>query len=164
MHKEFVQFLFKHAQPSQRALLHRWFEQPQIKEWMHGVGLQNTLNGLEKFFQVKSDTNYWIGYDKDTPFAFLITSPEGEDVTTLDVFICDLNYLGKGLSVPMIRKFLIDHFSHVKKVLIDPEATNSRAIHVYKKVGFKIIEEFIASWHPVPHYLMELDMEKLCTR
>lgn len=164
VHKESVQFYFNHAKPSQRALLHQWFQQAHIKEWMHGVGLQNTLNGLEKFFGGKSDTTYWIGYDKDTPFAFLITSPEGEDATTLDVFICDVNYLGKGISVPMIRKFLIDHFSHMKRVLIDPEATNSRAIHVYKKVGFKIIGEFIASWHPVPHYQMELDMEKLCTK
>ncbi len=27
-------------------------------------------------------------------------------------------------------------FSNVKRVLIDPEATNKRAIHVYQKVGF----------------------------
>lgn len=147
--------------PSQRALLHRWFEQEHIKEWMHGVGLQNTLNGLEKFFEGKTKTIYWIGYDKSTPFAFLITSPEGEDATTLDVFIGDVNYLGRGLAVPMIRKFLIDHFSHVTKVLIDPEATNARAIHVYEKVGFKTIHEFIASWHPVPHYQMELYMKDL---
>ena len=49
----------------------------------------------------------------------------------------------------------------MKKVLIDPEATNKRAIHVYQKVGFKIIGEFIASWHPVPHYQMELYMKDL---
>ncbi len=156
-----ISLRFAHTKPFQTTLLHQWFEQDHIKKWMHGTGLQNTLNGLEKFFNGKSDTTYWIGYDKETPFAFLITSPEGESATTLDVFICDPNYLGKGLAVPMIQKFLIDHFSHVKKVLIDPEATNSRAIHVYKKVGFKIIGEFIASWHPVLHYQMELYMKEL---
>lgn len=57
--------------------LYQWFEQKHIKEWMHGVGLQNTLNGLETFFRRESSTTYWIGYDKDIPFAFLITSPEG---------------------------------------------------------------------------------------
>ena len=61
----------------------------------------------------------------------------------------------------MIRAFLTSQFSNVKKVLIDPEATNKRAIHVYQKAGFKIIGEFIASWHPVPHYQMELSMEDL---
>jgi len=151
-------FNFAPAQLSQRPLIHRWLEQEHVKEWMHGVGLQNTLNGLEKFFQGTSNTTYWIGYDKETPFAFLITSPKGKDTITLDVFICDLNYLGKGLAAPMIREFLFSKFSHVKKVLIDPEVTNTRAIHVYQKIGFKIIGEFIASWHPVPHYQMELQI------
>jgi hypothetical protein len=31
---------------------------------------------------------------------------------------------------------------------------------VYKKVGFKIIGEFIATWHPVPHYKMRLSMKE----
>lgn len=156
-----IVFRFTPVESSQRDLLHRWFEQKHIKEWMHGVGLQNTLNGLEKFFLGESTTTYWIGYDKDTPFAFLITSSEGKDATTLDLFICDPNYLGKGVAVPMIKEFLRSQFSHVKRVLIDPEATNTRAIHVYQKVGFKIVREFIASWHPVPHYQMELHMKDL---
>jgi RimJ/RimL family protein N-acetyltransferase len=61
----------------------------------------------------------------------------------------------------MIREFLISQFANVKRVLIDPEVTNTRAIHVYQKVGFTITGEFIASWHPVPHYQMELDMKDL---
>ena len=61
----------------------------------------------------------------------------------------------------MIREFLTSQFPNVKKVLIDPEATNARAIYVYQKVGFKIIGEFIANWHPVPHYQMELYMKDL---
>lgn len=152
---------FAPIQSSQRSLIHQWLEQKHIKEWIHGVGLQNTLDGIEQFLQGASNTTYWIGYDKKIPFAFLITSPEGDDGITLDLFICDLSYLGKGLSVRMIREFLIGQFSNVKKVLIDPEATNTRAIHVYQKVGFKISGEFIASWHPVPHYQMELYMKDL---
>lgn len=154
-------FYFEPAKSSQKALVHGWLAQSYIKEWIHGVGLQNTLNGLEKFFQGQSSTTYWIGYDKGIPFAFLITSPEGSDATTLDVFICDLNYLGKGIAVQMIQEFLINQFPNVKRVLIDPEATNKRAIHVYQKVGFKVIGEFIASWHPVPHYQMELYMKNI---
>jgi RimJ/RimL family protein N-acetyltransferase len=155
------EFHFSPAESSQISLIHGWLQQDHIKEWIHGAGLQNTLNGLEKFFRGESTTTYWIGYHKGSPFAFLITSPEGCDATTLDLFICDLNYLGKGLAVPMIREFLTSQFPNVKKVLIDPEATNKRAIHVYQKAGFKIIGEFIASWHPVPHYQMELYIENL---
>lgn len=154
-------FRFKPVEVKDRSLVHKWLIEPHIVEWIHGAGLQSTLNGLEKVFQGQSDTTYWIGYDHTIPFSFLITSPEGDDATGLDVFICDLNYLGKGLAVPMIREFLSTHFSNVKKVFIDPEATNKRAIHVYQKVGFKIVGEFIAKWHPVPHYQMELEMKEL---
>jgi|GEM_PF-338360 ribosomal protein S18 acetylase RimI-like enzyme len=154
-------FSFDLAKPSQKTLIHKWLKQPYISEWIHGVGLQNTLNGIQAFFQGKSNATYWIGFDKETPFAFLITSPEGEDAITLDVFICDIHYLGKGLATSMIQKFLKDQFSHMKRILIDPEKTNHRAIHVYEKVGFKITGEFIASWNPVPHYQMELDMNDL---
>ncbi len=154
-------FYFSPAESCQIALIHTWLQQDHIKEWIHGQGLQNTLNGLESFFHGESTTTYWIGYHESTPFAFLITSPEGSEATTLDLFICDLHYLGKGLAVPMIHQFLINHFPKVKKVLIDPEATNKRAIHVYKKAGFKVTQEFIASWHPVPHYQMELYMTDL---
>ncbi len=130
-----IDFRFTPAQPSQRSLIHHWLEQNHLKEWIHGIGLQSTLNGLEKFFQKASTTTYWIGYKNKIPFAFLITSHEGEDAITLDLFICDLNYLGKGLAVPMVQEFLISRFPNVKKVLIDPEATNTRAIHVYRKIG-----------------------------
>ena len=156
-----VVFSFACVKSSQKGLLNQWFEQKHIREWLHGIGLQNTLTGIENYFQETSTTTYWIGYDKDIPFSFLITSPSGEDAITLDVFICDLNYLGKGLAVSMIQEFLSCHFSNVTRVLIDPEATNARAIHVYQKVGFRIANEFIASWHPVPHYLMELHMKDL---
>lgn len=149
-------FHFSPAVSSQISLIHEWLQQGHISEWIHGIGLQNTLSDLKKFFRGKGSATYWIGYHKSTPFAFLITFPAGPDEITLDLFICDLNYLGKGLAVPMIREFLTSQFPNVKKVLIDPEATNTRAIHVYQKAGFKITGEFIASWHPVPHYQMEL--------
>ncbi len=59
------------------------------------------------------------------------------------------------------HEFLMSEFSQKEKVLIDPEKTNARAVHVYKKAGFEIKGEFIAKWHPVPHYQMELMMKKL---
>ena len=154
-------FCFAPVLPAQKEMLDQWLHQPHIAEWLHGKGLQNTLSGLDRFFLNKSDTTYWIGYYNAIPFAFLITSFDSADTITLDLFICDPNYLGKGLAAAMIRDFLLSQFSNVKRVLIDPEATNTRAIHVYEKVGFKIIGEFIASWHSVPHYQMSLEMKDL---
>ena len=61
----------------------------------------------------------------------------------------------------MIKEFLLSEFPDVEEVLIDPEASNSRAVHVYEKVGFNILGEFIPSHSPHPHYMMRLDMSRL---
>lgn len=154
-------FTFKPVQQDQKELIHQWIVQEHIKEWLHGQGLQNTIEDLDRFFTGTSWGGHWIAYDQQTPFAYLLTSDKDDDAVTLDLFICDLNYLGKGLSVQMIQEFLVGQFPDKKTVLIDPEATNARAIHVYEKAGFRIIGEFIASWHPVPHYQMEASMKDL---
>lgn len=154
-------FTFKPVNRFQRSLIHDWLAQEHISQWLHGQGLQNTFVDLDKSFEGSSWGQHWIAYDEDTPFAYLITSDEGEDAATLDLFICDLNYLSKGLSVQMIQEFLVSHFSNKKEILIDPEASNTRAIHVYEKAGFRIIGEFIAKWHPVLHYKMRLSMKDL---
>ncbi|TAK77030.1 MAG: GNAT family N-acetyltransferase [Gammaproteobacteria bacterium] len=171
-------FIFKPAIEPQRALIHGWLQQDYIREWIHGQGLQNTLLGLEKFFQQKTPdsqstiTQHWIGYDGNKPFVYLLVSPvlksadneyanysemEGRAIT-LDIFIGDREYLGKGLASEVIKAFLLSQCLDVAEVFIDPEKSNKRAVHVYQKTGFRIVGEFIAAWHPVPHYIMKLEM------
>lgn len=156
-----MRFTFKPARENQRTLIQNWIAQDHIKEWLHGQGLQNLLVSLDMFFKGDSWNAHWIAYDKETPFAYLLTSDESENTIALDMFICDLNYLGKGLAVQLIQEFLLSQFPNKKEVTIDPEATNTRAIHVYEKAGFRITDEFIAKWHPVLHYKMRLDMQQL---
>jgi RimJ/RimL family protein N-acetyltransferase len=173
-----MQFSFNPANETDRALIHAWVQQPHIQEWMHGVGLKNTLEGLEKFLKGDVHAQHWIAYDKQRPFGYLLTSEvmktspdedpeivkwcqkEGTAIT-LDLFICDTAYLGKGFAVPMIHEFLMSCFPHVSEVFIDPEIANARAVHVYQKAGFQILDTFIAKWHPVPHYRMLLRMSDL---
>lgn len=167
-------YIFKPIGKTDRNLIYRWLEKPYIREWFYGDGLANTLKGIDEFFAGSSDADYWLAYDGNKPFAFLITSlvkkPEDElskwciakgATITLDMLIGEEDYLGKKLSHGVIKEFLLCEFPEVEEVLIDPEASNARAIHVYEKVGFKIIEEFIPSHSPHPHYLMRLDMKKL---
>lgn len=118
---------------------------------------------------------YWVVYANNVPFAFLITSyileqePQdpsnhlsrwvqpGKKMLTLDMLIGEEDYLSKGLAVKIINEFLDRKFKDIDVVFIDPESTNTKAIHVYKKAGFKEIDSFIAPWHPVPHTLMQLE-------
>ncbi len=185
MNKSSSRFIFKPAVESQRKLIHGWLKQDYIREWIHGQGLQNTLIGLETFFQHQAQgnalnhnsviTQHWIGYDDNKPFVYLLTSNVFKNTAneyakhseldglaiTLDIFISDTDYLGKGLACTVIKEFLRSQFSDVSEIFIDPEKNNKRATHVYQKVGFHIVGEFIASWHPVPHHIMKLDMKTL---
>ena len=175
-------FSFKPAAEVHRDLIHSWLKQKELAEWIHGPGLENTLLGLEKFINhekgLESDrqtplTQHWLAYMNEHPFAYLLTSNVSADsvyapyrqekgsAITLDLFIGDDTFRGKGLATKLIHEFLIGHFSDVAEVFIDPEKTNARAIHVYQKAGFKIVGEFVAAWHPVPHYLMKLPMREL---
>lgn len=155
-------FTFKLAQPSQREWLTASLSQDYIHEWLHGVGLKNLLANLDRFFQGTSGSFHWIAYDEEgTPFAYLLTHEEENEAFSMDLFICDSRFLGKGFSVPLIHQFLLSQFENKKTVFIDPEVRNTRAVHVYQKAGFEIVGEFIASWHPVPHYKMKLDLAKL---
>ena len=156
-----------------RSLVHGWLRAPHATEWFYGQGLENTLQHLDAFLNGSAEGQYWLAYDGDRPFAFLITSKVEKptnplsrwckktgDAITLDILIGDLDYLGKGLSVPLIQEFLKSQFPNISEVLIDPEATNARAIHVYKKAGFKIVEEFIPGHSPNLHFLMRLNVRK----
>lgn len=161
-------FHFNPVNKSQEGLILDWINQPHINEWLHGDGLSNTIKDLHEFLNDGEPwATHWIAYDNEIPFAYLITSeieksgdyPDG--AITLDLFICRLDYIGKGLSVQMIHEFILSQFSNATIVLIDPEQSNERAVHVYKKAGFNIIGEFIAPWHPVSHYKMQLFIEDL---
>jgi len=76
---------------------------------------------------------------------------------TLDLLIGEEKFLGKGLATPLITEFIEKKLNNSDIIFIDPEKTNSKAIYVYKKSGFEEIDEFIASWNPVPHVLMRLE-------
>jgi RimJ/RimL family protein N-acetyltransferase len=167
-------FNFKPVDIAHRALVHRWLALPHVAEWFYGEGLENTFNHLDEFLDGSSRSQYWLAYDENRPFAFLITSAvckptdaltnwcaEKGNAISLDILIGDTTYLGKGLSSILIQEFLVSQFPQVAEVLIDPEASNLRAVHVYQKVGFVVLDEFIPSHSPNPHYMMRLTMKKL---
>lgn len=170
-----MQMHFNLAEKAQASLILTWLAQPHIQQWLHGQGLQNTIEDLEKFFQNQSLFQHWIAYDADIPFAYLLTShiqknEESEyshhcnkngEAISLDVFIGNEQYLGKGIAHHMIQTFLLSQFREVDEILIDPELTNTRAIHVYEKAGFQKVGRFIPSWHPVPHLIMRLRLQDL---
>ncbi len=164
-----MQFNFRTVINEDRECVYGWLHQPYISRWFYGEGLANTLKGIEEHIAGGSFSKYWLGLDGERPVAFLITSlvekpddelmvwcQSSEKTITLDMLIGDPEYLGKGLAVPLIQQFLKSQFPDAAEVLIDPEATNEKAIHVYQKAGFKIVGEFVPQHSPHLHYMMRL--------
>ena len=110
-------FYFKPMSKSQHELVLGWIHQPYINEWLHGDGLNNTIKDIGEFLNDGEPwATHWIAYDNEIPFAYLITSEiekseeYSEGAITLDLFICRLDYIGKGLSVQMIHEFILENF------------------------------------------------------
>lgn len=160
---------FAPATSDLKSVIHQWLTLPHVTEWFYGTGLKNTYLFLDDFLSGDRKCTFYIAFDKDTPFALLLTSrvlkpndelcryceEEGEAIT-LDMLIGDPGYLGRGLAAPLIDSFLAVCYPSVTEVLIEPEKTNIKAIHVYQNVGFRIIEETIPPHSPHPHWMMRL--------
>lgn len=77
-----------------------------------------------------------------TPKPKGLFTNESPGTFCIDLFIAESNFLNKGYGTEIIKQFthkLINELD-AKKILIDPAATNKRAIRCYEKTGFKIIK------------------------
>jgi len=182
MNQKTEQLSFFPVEKQHQEIIRNWLKKEHVKEYFYGQGLENTLRSLDDFVNGTENNEdvsweHWIAYLSDKPFGYLMTSPvkgpydssedynkwykEGKETITLDLLIGEEEFLGKGLAHRMIQEFLRNKFSHVSKVLIDPGATNKKAIHVYEKAGFKKAEQFCPDYDPVPHWMMVLEIDHL---
>ena len=168
-----MNFHFEKLTTAHKETVLSWFATDHVREFFYGQGLQNTLNNIDKYCDgLPCYFDQWIGFIDDQPFSFLITCEiqgpvdpshaykqwyqDGKRTFTLDVLIGPGAFLGKGLAVPMIQSFIKQQLQHADVIMIDPEAGNQRAIHVYKKVGFSKVGEIIPEFNPKPHVMMKL--------
>lgn len=64
-----------------------------------------------------------------------------QPLSALDIFIGEESALGKGLGTLILQQFLEQFIDpHFEACFVDPDTTNTRAIHAYEKVGFKKIK------------------------
>ena len=160
----------------------KWFNEEHVKKFYYGEGLQNTLYNLELYFQEINDNgrysfDHWLAFLDKVPFGFLMTSPitgpydendnynkwyiDGKQTFALDLLIGEKLFLGKGFAHQMIQAFILDKFPEADFFIIDPERSNTKAIHVYEKAGFNTVGEFCPEYDPIPHVLMRLSVKEL---
>jgi len=141
-------------------LIRNWLRKPHIAQWWdeqtdHPEG-GLTRRDLKKFINgEKSVFTHWIASLASRPFAYLMTSdpncPECSHLfpflekqgqtLTVDFFIGEEDLLGKGLSHLTLRKFAESLPQAITALILDPEASNEKAIHIYQKAGFVTVAE-----------------------
>lgn len=137
------------ATPADATLLRRWDRQPHIvsakgrEDWGWENELQKTPAWREQL----------IAEVDGCPIGFLqIIDPAREEsrywgnvpngLRAIDIWIGEESALGKGYGTQMMHLALARCFSDptVTGVLVDPLATNTKALCFYEKLGFQFVE------------------------
>ncbi|MEO1250816.1 MAG: GNAT family N-acetyltransferase [Pseudomonadota bacterium] len=105
-----------------------WAEELQIKaDWHDPVIAEDDgrpIGYVEIIDPAREEGHYWGAVE--------------ENLRALDIFVADEADLGKGYGAEMMRLALARCFNEprVKAVIIDPLASNTRAIRFYERLGF----------------------------
>ena len=137
------------ATPDDLPLLIRWDDEPHVLEsdpnddWGWATELARDPDWREQliaevdgvpigFVQIidpaREDSHYW--------------GDVAPDLRAIDIWIGEADYLGRGHGTVMMRQALARCFADpaVMAVLIDPLASNTRAIVFYERLGFRFVE------------------------
>lgn len=161
-----MQIQFIPLAESHLPLLWKWLEAPHVKAWwdqdvtytldlvqqkfgkhLHGMPMSSTSNKLTYAYIVYIDENP-IGYIQAYN-ALCFSEENGLDAVLIpassagiDMFIGEQECVGKGFGAKILKSFCNEILSpYFNYCLVDPDSQNHRAIHTYKKAGFKIINK-----------------------
>ena len=165
---------FKRLQLSDLPLICRWLNEPHVHEW-YDDDKENTLEDVTTRYgpEVRGEepTDGYLAFYEDKPVGYIQMCkvhdyPEfgpflGYDNATagVDLFIGEIDYMGKGLGNLMLKKFLKEIvFSRddIQTCIIDPDPANIRAIKSYEKAGFTYVKTIDIPADPGGSYIMEL--------
>ena len=153
------QVSFAPMKESHLHLWEKWADIPHVKEVWFIDGYETTDyihqkiagNGYDYPFVIELNGKP-IGYIQccdlyvyrtkcENPKGLFINEEPG--TFCLDLFIAEESLLNKGLGTKIINQFTQKLLSEFKtqKILIDPAASNKRAIRCYEKCGYRVIRE-----------------------
>ncbi len=165
---------FKKLELTDLPLLHKWLNSAHVHEF-YDKDKENTIEAVEKRYAPK------IKGEKPTDCYFVLyeNKPVGyiqkyfvndwqelgdfldydETVVSIDLFIGDPDFMGKGFGSVMISEFLnkvVFADPSITTCMIGPEPSNKRAIKAYQKVGFRHVQTLRIGDESEDTYIMEL--------
>jgi len=166
------------------SLLVEWFNQPHVYEWwgvdaasdgLGGPGEQAATiaqveaqygdelrTGVTKHFVVLLDRRpigliQWYRLASYPKYAAEIEEP---DAAAIDLLVGEVELLGRGLGVEIIRRFttgIVLPDSGLGRVIGAPDVRNRRSIRAFEKAGFRWVRDAAVSGEPGPEHVMVFD-------
>jgi aminoglycoside 6'-N-acetyltransferase len=151
-------------------LLLKWLEMPHVKEWWDKDGkwteelirekYGSYVNGFKRLeladkvikkpihaYIITSDNDpigyiqYYDAYDFSREQGYILKELPSS-LASIDLFIGEKEYIGKGYGPKIMDKFIQDYiFKDFDAVFVDPDLRNKGAIKAYEKSGFNIARE-----------------------
>ena len=140
------------------TLMLKWLTDGRVLEFYAGRDICYSFETLKAHYSEVWDTVYYrvileykgnaVGYGQiyklyGELYEEYRYPQNGETVFAADQFIGEPQYWNRGIGTKYLQTVLnfLKTTENADAVILDPHKSNARAIHAYKKVGFKIIDE-----------------------
>ena len=155
-----MKFIFKPLTLDDLQQLHRWFQEPTIRQLYarnQSFSLDDIIHKYKPRLTNHDNVPSFVIESEEQDIGFIQYYclqdhlPEGittgnplfkkyhsHEIVGMDLFIADSNNRGKGLGIQIIHQFINDFLSRYQAVVIDPERKNEHAMRCYKKSGFEM--------------------------
>lgn len=141
--------VIRHATVDDVQILCHWWSDGKI---MAHAGFPNGINTdaneLKEKLKNETDASRRLIIEIDSNRVGEMSYRIQGDAAEIGIKICNFSYQEKGYGtriLKMLIKYLFDEMK-VKKVILDTNLSNTRAQHVYEKIGFKKVAVRINSW------------------
>lgn len=149
-------FTFKLLQENDLELICTWLDRPHVKEWWNDGLTHDEIKN--KYRKRLSDTIVisYIVYMDNKPIGFIQYyhadkvgdswwPDETEGTVGIDQYIGEEKFINRGYGTQMISTFKEKLFENpaIKKIIVDVDPNNKRALRCYEKTGFKFVKELM---------------------
>lgn len=141
--------VLRHAAAEDVQILCNWWSNGKI---MAHAGFPNGIytdfdNLLEKI-KNETDISRRLIIEIDSNRVGEMSYRIEDEVAEIGIKICDFDYQEKGYGTKVLKMLIRYLFKEMKakKIILDTNLNNTRAQHVYEKIGFKKIGIRIDSW------------------
>jgi len=144
------ELLIRNAEPSDAEQLAAWWNDGKVMAhagFPNGVG--TTPEQVRKLLESDTDSSRRCIIELDgVPIGEMNYRDIGGKTAQIGIKICDFSKQNRGFGTQLLKMFIRELFSTYgfEKIALDTNLKNTRAQHVYEKLGFRKVKVEYSSW------------------